>query len=57
MEPDTLFFPADYEPSLGHEYQFTLDTAAGELFLERLLTFLRRQLREQGSRAEARPPR
>jgi acetyl esterase/lipase len=52
-EPDTLFFPADYEPPLGHEYQFTLDTDAAQLFLDRLLGFLQRQLRE----AEVRPAR
>jgi hypothetical protein len=28
----------------GHEYQFDLDTDAGKLFLEGLLTFLRRRL-------------
>jgi acetyl esterase/lipase len=32
---DTLFFPAHYEPPLGHEYQFDLDTNAGKLALSR----------------------
>jgi acetyl esterase/lipase len=36
---DTLFFPADHEPGLAHEYQFTLDDA-GKLALERSLNFL-----------------
>ena len=54
---ETLFFPADYEPALGHEYQFTLDTDAGDLFLERLFTFLRRQLDEQPQPASPRPDR
>jgi acetyl esterase/lipase len=37
---DTLFFPADHAPALGHEYQFDLDGAAGRLALERLTAFL-----------------
>lgn len=37
---DSLFFPADYTPSLGHEYQFDLDTDAGRLALERSVKFL-----------------
>jgi acetyl esterase len=36
---DTLFFPDNHEPALGHEYQFTLDEA-GKLALERSLKFL-----------------
>jgi acetyl esterase/lipase len=36
---DTLFFPENHEPPLGHEYQFTLDEA-GKLALERSLCFL-----------------
>jgi acetyl esterase/lipase len=37
---DTLFFPADHAPPLNHEYQFNLDTDAGQLALERLVAFL-----------------
>ncbi len=37
---DTLFYPANHEPALGLEYQFTLD-AAGRLALERSGRFLR----------------
>ena len=37
---DSLFFPADYQPPLPHEYQFNLDTEAGQLTLERSLVFL-----------------
>lgn len=44
VETETLFFPRDHEPPLGHEYQFDLDSEAGQFFLERLLTFLRRRL-------------
>ena len=43
-ETETLFFPAGRQPPLGHEYQFDLDTDAGQLFLDRLLTFLRQHL-------------
>ncbi len=37
---ETLFFPADREPKLGHEYQFDLDKAEGRQALERLAAFL-----------------
>jgi acetyl esterase len=37
---DSLFFPADYSPPLPHEYQFNLDTAAGQEALERMLAFI-----------------
>jgi len=43
-EPEMLFFPAQHQPPLDHEYQFDLDTDAGQLFLGRLLTFLRQRL-------------
>ncbi|MCU0405222.1 MAG: alpha/beta hydrolase [Chitinophagaceae bacterium] len=36
---DTLFFPENHEPALGHEYQFTLDDA-GKLALERSKKFI-----------------
>jgi acetyl esterase len=41
---ETLFFPDDHSPPLGHEYQFDLDGDAGRLFLERMLAFLRARL-------------
>jgi acetyl esterase len=41
---ETLFFPVGHRPPVDHEYQFNLDTDAGQLFLERLLTFLRQRL-------------
>jgi acetyl esterase/lipase len=37
---DELFFPKDYAPPLGHEYQFDLDTEAGKLALERAAAWL-----------------
>jgi acetyl esterase len=39
---DTLFFPADHQPPLEHEYQFHFDRADAEVALERLLAFLNR---------------
>lgn len=41
LASDTLFFPADHQPPLGHEYQFTLDEA-GETARTRLIAFLTR---------------
>lgn len=40
VETTPLFFPADYEPSLPHEYQFTLDNEAGQQALDAMLGFL-----------------
>jgi acetyl esterase len=53
VEPDTLFFPA-HQPRLGHEYQFDLDTAEGQLFLNRMLTFLQQRLKPTPGGAQAR---
>ncbi len=39
---DTLFFAADFEPALRHEYQFNLDIPQGAEALEATITFLRR---------------
>ncbi len=36
----TLFFPDDHEPALPHEYQFDLDTDAGDEALAQTLAFL-----------------
>lgn len=36
-----LFFAADHQPPLGHEYQFNQDTDAGRLALQRALAFAR----------------
>ena len=38
---DTLYFPSERVPALGHEYQFNLDDPAGQEALERLVAFLR----------------
>lgn len=44
VEVETLFFPGDHDPPLGHEYQFDLDGDAGQQFLGRMVEFLRRRL-------------
>lgn len=36
-----LFFPDDYTPALGHEYQFNLDGEAGQRALRESIAFLR----------------
>jgi hypothetical protein len=41
VRTDVLFFPADRDPPLRHEYQFNLDRAAGRESLDRMLGFLR----------------
>lgn len=41
VKVETLFFPADYKPPLGHEYQFDLDTDAGKLALARSIEWLK----------------
>jgi acetyl esterase/lipase len=43
-EVETVFWPADHRPPLGHEYQFDLDTQPGQHFLDRMLGFLGQQL-------------
>lgn len=40
VDTDTLFWPADLEPGLGHEYQFTLDTEQGMAALDAIVNFL-----------------
>ena len=36
-----LFFPQDYKPALGHEYQFDLESAAGKQALQKSVSWLR----------------
>lgn len=38
---DTLWFPDDYQPPLGHEYQFDLTGAAGKQAFGRMVAFLK----------------
>lgn len=42
VAPDTLLYPSDHRPPLGHEYQFDLDGDDGRLALRRLIAFLER---------------
>ena len=42
---DTLFFPENHEPALGHEYQFTFDDS-GKFALERSIKFLKQLANE-----------
>ena len=41
---ETVFYPGDHQPRLGHEYQFDLDTEPGRVFLDRARAFLRQRL-------------
>ena len=45
VDVTTLFFPADHEPALPHEYQFNLDIADGQHALAQMLAFLERHTR------------
>ncbi|MDN4613250.1 alpha/beta hydrolase [Leifsonia sp. F6_8S_P_1B] len=40
VEVDQLFWPADHEPALPHEYQFKLDSPEAQEALQRTLDFL-----------------
>ncbi|CAH2405306.1 hypothetical protein MES5069_460069 [Mesorhizobium escarrei] len=41
VEVDALFFPADYQPPLGHEYQLLIGTREGRQAFDRSVAFLR----------------
>jgi acetyl esterase len=49
---DRLFFPQDYAPEVWHEFQFGLDTAAGQLALDRSVQFMIEQLNRPSSARE-----
>lgn len=50
---ETLFFPSDHSPALPHEFQFNLDSDAGQLALAQALSFLARCLaRDAANRGE-----
>lgn len=42
---DRLFFPQDYTPKVWHQFQFSLDTEAGKLALERSIDFMSEHLK------------
>jgi acetyl esterase len=41
VETTTLFYPADHEPKLPHEYQFNLDNEDGQNALKEILGFIK----------------
>ena len=45
VDRETLLFPEDHEPRLGHEYQFDLDTHDGREALDRCVAFIHRVTR------------
>lgn len=45
VETTTLFWPADHEPSLPHEYQFHLDLPDAQVALEHTIAFLQARTR------------
>jgi acetyl esterase len=44
VEAETLFFPPDHEPALGHEYQYRLDLPAAQEAFERMVGFAKRRV-------------
>ena len=43
VQTSTLFYPADHQPKLNHEYQFDLDTADGQNALNQMVSFARQR--------------
>jgi hypothetical protein len=39
VEVETLFYPPEHVPALGHEYQFTIELDDARAALDRLLAF------------------
>jgi acetyl esterase len=48
VKVDSLFFPNAYGPALPHEYQFNLDNQAGQLALDRVISFVKMFAAPQG---------
>lgn len=46
VDVETAFFPEDYRPKLGHEFQFDLDTEAGQDVLRRTIAFAKQRTAE-----------
>ena len=55
VKVDSLFFPDDYDPPLPHEYQFNLDSPAGQEALNRMLDFIEVVVARHASRHGASP--
>lgn len=47
VDVETAFFPKDYRPKLPHEFQFNLDTEAGQDVLRRTIAFAKRRTGER----------
>ncbi len=47
VQVDSLFYPANYSPSLPHEYQFNIDNAAGQKALAEMQTFLKQHTKSE----------
>jgi acetyl esterase/lipase len=52
---ETLFWPTDHAPALGHEYQFDLDRAEGRMALDRAVAFARRVMAGAGTEGALQP--
>jgi acetyl esterase len=46
VDVETAFFPKDYRPKLPHEFQFNLDTEAGQDVLRRTIAFAKQRTGE-----------
>ncbi|MBF6620016.1 MAG: alpha/beta hydrolase [Patulibacter sp.] len=49
VDVETAFFPKDYRPKLPHEFQFDLDTEAGQDVLGRTIAFAKQRTAKGGS--------
>jgi acetyl esterase/lipase len=47
VDTDTLFYPPEHQPPLGHEYQFDLDLDDARTALTRLVSFVQRHTSQQ----------
>ncbi len=52
VDVETAFFPDDYRPKLPHEFQFNLDTEAGQDVLRRTIAFAKQRTGEGGREPE-----
>ncbi|MCF1713568.1 alpha/beta hydrolase [Flavihumibacter sp. RY-1] len=43
---DTVFYPANFQPALPHEYQFNLDIAPGQQVLDRAVLFMQQVVKQ-----------
>ena len=50
VDVETLFYPADHQPPLPHEYQFDVNLDEGRVALRRLIDFFQRRTRRDDDR-------